>query len=87
MKLSVYTIKRTVFSGETPRVTVPTVTGEVTILEHHIPFVTILEPGLLRYTHMVQEGAGMAEKEEVLQITGGFLEVRDNNEVRILADA
>lgn len=87
MRLSVYTIKRTVFTGETPRVTAPTVTGEVTILEHHIPYVTILEPGLLRYTHMVAEGAGMVEKEEVLQITGGFLEVRDNNEVRILADA
>ena len=67
--------------------TVPTVTGEVTILEHHIPYVTVLEPGLLRYTHTVTEGAGTAEKEEVLQITGGFLEVRDNNEVRILADA
>jgi ATP synthase F1 epsilon subunit len=87
MKLSVYTIKRTVFSGETPRVTVPTVTGEVTILEHHIPYVTILEPGLLRYTHAVQQGAEMVQKEESLAITGGFLEVRDNNEVRILADA
>lgn len=87
MKLSVHTMKRTVYSGDTPRVTAPTVTGEVTILEHHEPYVTILEPGLLRYVAIVPHGAGTTEKEEVLTITGGFLEVRDNNEVRILADA
>ncbi len=87
MKLSVYTMKRTVYSGSTPRVTAPTVTGEVTILEHHIPYVTILEPGLLRYVAIVPHGAGTIEKEETLEIKGGFLEVRENNEVRVLADA
>lgn len=87
MKLSVYTMRRTVYSGETSRVTVPTITGEVTILDHHIPYVTVLEPGLLRYATIVPHGAGTIEKEESLQVTGGFLEVRENNEVRILADA
>lgn len=87
MKLSVYTIKKTVYSGETPRITAPTVAGEVTILEHHIPYVTVLEPGVLRYVAIVPHGASTIEKEETLTITGGFLEVRDNNEVRILADA
>lgn len=86
MKLSIHTIRKTAFEGETPRVTVPTVTGEITILEHHIPYVTILAAGLLRYVRIVPEGAGMVEKEESLPIKGGFLEVRDGNEVRILAD-
>lgn len=87
MKLSVYTMKKTVYSGETPRVTAPTITGEVTILEHHEPYVTILKPGVLRYVAIVPHGAGTIEKEEMLTITGGFLEVRDNNEIRVLADA
>ena len=86
MKLSVYTMKRTVYSGETPRITAPTITGEVTILEHHIPYVTVLKPGMLRYVAIVPHGASTIEKEEVLQISGGFLEVRENNEIRILAD-
>jgi len=80
-------MKRTVYAGETPRVTVPTVTGEITVLEHHEPYVTILAPGLVRYVAIVPHGAGTIEKEETLAITGGFLEVRPGNEVRILADA
>ncbi len=87
MKLSIYTIRKTVFEGETPRVTVPTVTGEITVLEHHVPYATVLSPGNLKYVHFVQHGAEKREQEETFPITGGFLEVRQDNEVRILADA
>lgn len=86
MKLSIYTIRKTIFEGETPRITVPTTTGEITVLENHIPYVSILASGALRYVRIVAEGAGTAEKEEAVAIKGGFIEVRDNNEVRILAD-
>jgi len=86
MKLSIYTMRRTVFTGETTRVTAPTVTGEITVLDHHEPYVTILTPGELRYVTIIPHGAGTAEKEETLKITGGFLEVRADNEIRILAD-
>ncbi len=86
MQLSIFTMRRTVFSGQTPRVTAPTTTGEVTILEHHEPYVTVLAPGELHYVAIVPHGAGTAEKEETLNIIGGFLEVRADNEVRILAD-
>ena len=75
------------FEGETPRVTVPTITGEITVLEHHIPYVTVLMPGNLKYVRFVEHGTEMREQEETLSITGGFLEVRQNNEIRILADA
>jgi len=92
MKLEIYTMKRTVYSGETTRVTLPTTVGEVTIMEHHEPYVTILKPGNLRYeAHVVTElpsGAKSAPRieERTMPIKGGFLEVRENNEVRILAD-
>ena len=78
MKLSIYTMRRTVYEGETSRVTLPTAVGEVTVLDNHEPYVTILHPGKLRY-----EASGA---EQHLSIKGGFLEVREHNEVRVLAD-
>ena len=80
MKISIFTIKKTIYEGEGSRVTLPTAVGEVTVLDHHEPYVTILASGKLRY-----EVSGQKD-EQHLKISGGFLEVRENNEVRILAD-
>jgi len=85
-------MRRTVYEGETTRVTLPTKVGEVTILNNHEPYVTILESGKLRYEVPVtadlpsgETGATRME-ERSLPIKGGFLEVREGNELRILAD-
>ncbi len=92
MRLQIYTMRRTVYEGETSRVTLPTAVGEVTILDHHEPYVTVLEAGNLRYEAQVVTELPSGEKsparkeERTLPIKGGFLEVRENNEVRILAD-
>jgi F-type H+-transporting ATPase subunit epsilon len=86
MKLNVYTIRRTIFTGETSRVTLPTIDGEVTLLEGHIPYVTVLAKGNLRYAHRIAHGSDTIEKEEIVPILGGFLEVRNDKEVRVLAD-
>lgn len=53
--------------------------GEITILSNHIPLVTILQAGELRYK---KEG-----KEFALAVSGGFAEVRPHNEIIILADS
>jgi F0F1-type ATP synthase epsilon subunit len=92
MNLKIYTMRRTVYEGETTRVTLPTQVGEVTILDHHEPYVTILQPGNLRYEAHVQselpsgEKSAMRKEERAMAIKGGFLEVREGNELRILAD-
>lgn len=97
MHLSIYTMRRTVYSGETLRVTLPTAVGEVTILDNHEPYVTILKPGQLRFdvpvSHNLPAFEGKAEVkgaithgENKLSIKGGFLEVREGNELRVLAD-
>ncbi len=93
MKLSIFTIRRTIYEGETTRVTLPTAVGEVTILDHHEPYVTILKSGNLRYevpvrSELPQSGAKSASRmeEKNFPIKGGFLEVREGNEVRVLAD-
>lgn len=93
MHLKIYTMRRTVYEGETSRVTLPTEMGEVTILDHHEPYVTILQPGKLRYDvptsvelPQSHEKSPVRHGENSLPIKGGFLEVREGNEVRILAD-
>ncbi len=93
MHLRIYTIRKTVYEGETTRVTLPTAVGEVTVLDNHEPYVTILQPGSLRYeapvsTELPQSGVRSATRYEqrAFDIKGGFMEVREHNEVHILAD-
>ncbi len=55
----------------------PSVDGQVAILPSHSPLLTELEPGVV-YTRR-------GRQEEVLAVSGGFLQVQDNRVV-ILAD-
>ena len=93
MKLSIYTLRKTIYEGDTSRVTLPTAVGEVTILDHHEPYVTVLKPGSLRYEvptsvelPQSHDKSPLVHGENVLPIKGGFLEVKEGNELRILAD-
>lgn len=78
MQFQIITPERAVSSEEISQVSVPTQTGEITILPKHIPIVSVLKPGELKY---IKEG-----EEFSLAISGGFLEVRENGMVVILAD-
>lgn len=66
------------FAAEVTQVSLPTVDGEITILAHHEPLVSILVPGELR---IVQNG-----EMEPYAIAGGVVEVQENRAV-VLADA
>jgi F0F1-type ATP synthase epsilon subunit len=86
MKLSIYTMSQTVYQGETNKVNAPTIMGEITILNNHESYVTILSKGNLKYTKVYSEGPNQGEFEQTFPIKGGFIEIRPGNEVRILAD-
>lgn len=79
LKVDIVTAERLVFSEEgVDEVTAPGVEGELTVLPMHAPLLTMIKPGIMR---LVKAG------EEIdMAITGGFLEVR-NDQVTILADA
>lgn len=77
MHVSVITPEQTAYEGEATSLTVPTVTGELTILPHHIPLITTLAPGTLFIRS--------AEKEEVFAVSRGVLEVNGTS-VRVLSD-
>ncbi|MFC1930124.1 F0F1 ATP synthase subunit epsilon [Chloroflexota bacterium] len=78
LRLDIVTAEQSIFSDDVDMVIVPGVEGQLGILPHHAPLMTSLQPGEL----LVRKG----NTEEILVISGGFLEVRPDR-VIILADA
>jgi F-type H+-transporting ATPase subunit epsilon len=77
-KLEIVTAERMVFSDEVSALIAWGLEGQLGILPHHAPLMTMLQPGDL----MIRKD----KEEEYLAISGGFLEVRPDK-VIILADA
>ena len=78
IRLDIVTAEGVVYSEEVDVVVAPGVEGQLGILPHHAPLMTMLQPGELR----VRKGG----EEFSLAISGGFLEVRPDR-VIVLADA
>ncbi len=78
MQLDIITAEKVAYSGEVEALLAPGIEGELGILPHHPPLMTMLQPGEL----MVRKDG----QETFLAVTGGFLEVMENR-VSILADA
>lgn len=78
MKLSIYTIQNLLFSGEIKKLIARTPSGEITVLDNHIPLIsTVNGPAI---TIVDNE-----EKSQTIELASGFLEVRPESEVVILA--
>ncbi|MGF7183926.1 F-type H+-transporting ATPase subunit epsilon [Desulfitispora alkaliphila] len=78
LKMEVVTPERTVFSDDVESVVVPATQGYLGVLYNHAPMITGLEIGVIKYTK--------DNKENLMAVTGGFMEVMDNKLV-VLADA
>ena len=78
MRLEIITAERQVFGDEVDLVVAPGVDGELGILPHHAPLMTMLQPGEI----LIRKDG----EDTFLVVTGGFLEVI-GNKVTILADA
>ena len=78
LRLEIVTAERTVFSDDVNGVVAWGVEGQLGILPHHAPLMTVLQPGDL----LIRKD----NEEQYLAISGGFLEVRPDK-VIILADA
>lgn len=77
-RLEIVSAERSVFADDVDSLTAPGVEGQLTVLPHHAPLLTQLQPGEIT----VRKGG----QETVMVVTGGFLEVLGNKAV-ILADA
>ncbi|MBI2436698.1 MAG: ATP synthase F1 subunit epsilon [Candidatus Magasanikbacteria bacterium] len=66
------------YESEIDQVSVSTQNGEITVLQNHIPLISVLKAGEIR---ILKSG-----HEVDLAVSSGVLEVRPHNEVYILAD-
>lgn len=78
MRFQIITPEKTVYSDDVEQVSIPTTDGEITVLQNHVPLISVLKAGELRYKKSGEEFS--------IAVSGGFLEVRENNSVVILAD-
>ena len=77
-KLEIVTAERMVYSDDVSTLIAWGVEGQLGILPHHAPLMTILQPGDL----VIKKD----DQEDTLTLSGGFLEVRPDKVV-VLADA
>jgi len=79
INFKITTPEKTVYENNVvEQVTIPTMDGEITVMPNHIPLVSILKAGEL----LIKDKIGL----HPIAVAGGFLEVRGNNEIIILAD-
>jgi len=78
IKLEIVTAERIVYTEDVDIILAPGVEGQLGILPHHAPLMTILQSGEI----LARRGA----EEDIMAISGGFLEVRPDH-VIILADS
>lgn len=76
MKTEIYTPKGIELETEAIAIIVPTRSGEISVLPHHVPIISVLKPGKM----MIKT----AQKDIEREIEGGILEVAENKAVLLL---
>lgn len=79
MKLGVYSLQKVLYQGEASSVNCRTKLGEITVLDHHRPLISVLAKGTMK---IVDKN----KKEYYIPVSSGFLEVRSGNEARFLIE-
>lgn len=75
MLIKIIAIDKVIFEGEAEAATIPGKDGQLTILPHHIPLITLLKQGKIK----LRKG----EEEKFFEIEEGILEINPK-EVNIL---
>lgn len=79
MKLNILSLKGIEWEGEAASFNVKTTSGEITILNHHRPLITVLAKG----TAVITDAKGNKSK---INIGAGFLEMSRSNILNVLID-
>ena len=69
LNVNIVSAEQSIFSGEAVMVVAPGESGELGILPHHAPLLTLIKPGTVKVT--LVGGA-----EELIYVSGGILEVQ-----------
>ena len=79
MQVGVYSLQKVLFQGEASSVNCMTAVGEITVLDHHRPLISVLGKGIMKIIDK-------RKKEHYIPISSGFLEVRSGNEAKFLVE-
>lgn len=79
MRIGVYSLQKVFYEGDVSSINCQTATGEITILKHHRPLISVLKKGTMK---IVDENG----KEWYIPISSGFLEVRSGDEAKFLIE-
>jgi F-type H+-transporting ATPase subunit epsilon len=77
IRFQLITPDKVLYEGDADSVSIPTPQGEITVLPHHIPLISIVSPGSL----IVRQG----KEEHVFAVSRGVVEI-DGSSLRVLAD-
>lgn len=77
LTVSIHSLKETIFEGEAKSAIVPASTGQITVLENHIPLISSLKRGKI----VIKDSIG---KDLEFKIESGFLEVKPKSRIIIL---
>lgn len=81
----IHTLEKTLFEGSAALLSVPSINGEISILDHHIPLITPLKKGVIKIKKSIKPDRYEKEQIQTIEIKKGFLEVKPE-EVVILAE-
>jgi len=76
MKIDILTPEKKVFEGEVESINLPTPLGFITILPHHISFLSAVSKGRIKIKTL--------DKEKIIYSYGGIIEVFKNKAVLLL---
>lgn len=79
MKLSIYSLRKTLYEGQAKAINCQTRAGEITILDKHRPLISILKEGVIKVTD--ENG-----KDNFVNAKSGFLEIKPDNEARFIVE-
>ncbi len=79
MRLGVYSLEKVLYHDEAVEINCRTKIGEITILDHHEPLISVLDAGTMK----IMDKSGKAH---YIPVRSGFLEVGAKNQTRILVE-
>lgn len=78
LQLKIVSLKEVVYNDYVDSVTLPTKSGEITVLPNHAPLISHLAKGTIR--------AKFEGQQKPFEIAGGFMEVTPDSRLTILLD-
>lgn len=73
MELKIHSLEGTKFEGDVHQVSLPTTSGEITVLKDHIPLITTLKKGVIKCGEVnipVEGGFAEVTKDKVVVLVG-----------------